>query len=110
MPSKTAQLIALYSVFVISGGLHYIVYRNFRRVLIRDYPKLGKRFVLLTRVLFLVMDSPFLFILFRGHLHASLTETSRVLLYPFSVWQAVMMMWVMILVVQWALRGVGMGA
>jgi hypothetical protein len=39
-----------------------------------------------------------IFLFFRNHINAELTTISRVLLYPFSVWQAVMLMWAIVLV------------
>lgn len=47
--------------------------------------------------MFVVLDLPFFFIYFRGMTHAALTVLSRVLLYPFVVWQTIMLMWVLIL-------------
>ena len=106
MPSKTAQLIAFLSVLLISVSLHRFVYSNLKRVLLRDYPKLGPRLVRAAMVLFVVMDSPFIFLYLRGKLHMEMTTLSRVLLYPFSVWQAVMILWAVILVpfVMWRRR------
>ena len=97
MPSKAAQLIAFFAVLLISALLHRYVYVNLRRLLLRDYPKLGPRFVSIARILFIVMDSPFLFLYIRSHIHAELATLTRVLLYPFSIWQAVMLMWAIVL-------------
>ena len=43
------------------------------------------------------MDSPFLFLYIRSHIHAELATLTRVLLYPFSIWQAIMLMWAIVL-------------
>jgi hypothetical protein len=98
MPSKAAQLIAFFAVLLISVALHRYVYRNLIRLLLRDYPKRGRRLAGIARTLFIVMDSPFLFLFVRSHIHAELATVTRVLLYPFSVWQAVMLMWAIVLV------------
>jgi hypothetical protein len=98
MPSKAAQLIAFFSVLLISVALHRYVYKNLKRLIQRDYPKISRRIIPIARVLFIAMDSPFLFLFFRNHINAELTTISRVLLYPFSVWQAVMLMWAIVLV------------
>ncbi len=78
-------------------GLHWYVFANLKRVLKRDYPKLGRRLVRISLSLFLIMDSPFLFLYFQGSFHSTLTLVSHVLVYPFLVWQTIMLMWVIIL-------------
>ena len=98
MPSKAAQLIAFFAVLLVSVALHRYVYRNLKRMLLRDYPNRGRRLANASRILFIVMDSPFLFLFVRGHIHAELKTVTRFLLYPFSVWQAVMIMWAIVLV------------
>ncbi len=98
MPSKTAQLIAFLSVFLVSAGLHRFVYANLKRVLLRDYPRSSKRLVRIAWVVFVVMDGPFLFIFLRPHLHLELSTLTKALIYPFSVWQAIMILWAVILV------------
>src|SRR5437016_3890976 len=97
MPSKAAQLIAFFAVLLVSAALHRYVYANLKRVLLRDYPRWGIRLVRTMMVLFIVMDSPFLFLFLRPRIHADLTMLTRVLLYPFSVWQAIMILWAIIL-------------
>ena len=77
--------------------MHWYVYANLRRVLRRDYPKLGKRLAKIALGMFIVLDMPFFFIYFRGMSHAALTVLTRMLLYPFLIWQTIMLMWVIIL-------------
>jgi hypothetical protein len=97
LPSKASQHIAFFIVLLVSAGLHWYVYTNLRRVLLRDYPKLGKRLAKIALWVFILLDMPFFFIYFRGFIHAAMTMLSRVLLYPFLVWQTIMLMWVIIL-------------
>ena len=98
MPSKASQHIAFFIVLFVSAGMHWFVYTNLRRVLLRDYPKIGKKLAKIALWMFIGLDSPFLFIYFRGLTHAALTVLSRILLYPFLVWQTIMLMWALILV------------
>ncbi|HWF44221.1 MAG TPA: hypothetical protein VG537_06235 [Candidatus Kapabacteria bacterium] len=98
MPSKAAQLIAFFFVLLVSVALHRYVYKNLKRLIQRDYLKTSQRIIPIARVFFIAMDSPFLFLFFRSRINAELTTISRVVLYPFSVWQAVMLMWVIVLV------------
>jgi hypothetical protein len=97
LPSKASQHIAFFIVLLVSAGLHWYVYTNLRRVLLRDYPKLGKRLAKIALWVFILLDMPFFFIYLRGFIHAAMTVLSRVLLYPFLVWQTIMLMWVIIL-------------
>lgn len=98
MPSKSAQHIAFFFVLFVSAGLHWYVYANLKRVLLRDYPKLGHRLAKVALTLFIVMDLPFAFLFFRGDMHGDFTTLTRLLIYPFSVWQTVMLMWAIVLV------------
>lgn len=98
MPSRAAQIIAFVSVFAISALLHRFVYLNLKRVILRDYPMSGPTLAKWTRILFLVMDSPFLFLYFRSGMAESFARVTTGILYPFAVWQAIMLMWAVILV------------
>ena len=98
MPSKAAQLIAFFFVLLVSAALHRYVYLNLKRLIQHDYPNAAQKLMVIARVLFIAMDTPFLFIFFRGRIHAELTTLTRVVLYPFSVWQAIMLMWALVLV------------
>ena len=98
MPSKSAHLVAFLFVFLVSAGLHRFVYANLKRVILRDYPKLGSRIVRSFSVLFILMDSPFIFMFFRNRIKYDTTLLTQLLIYPFSVWQAIMIMWGAILI------------
>jgi len=100
MPSKAAQLIAFFGVLLISVALHRYVYKNLKRVLLRDYPKLGARLATGALSLFILMDSPFLFLFLKSRIHEDLNTLTRILIYPFSVWQAVMILWALLLAPQ----------
>jgi hypothetical protein len=98
MPSKTSQHIAFFVVLIVSVIFHRYVYANLKRVLLRDYPKLGPRLVRIARWVFIVMDMPFFFVYFRNLITFETDFITRLILYPFLVWQTIMMMWTIILV------------
>ncbi len=98
MPSKTAQHLAFFFVLLVSAGLHRYVFGNFKRVLLRDFPRFGTMLVRIAIVLFIAMDLPFAFIYLRWMIHGEHTTLTRILLYPFSIWQALMMVWAIVLV------------
>lgn len=97
MPTKAAQLIAFLSVFLVSAGLHRFVYVNLKRVILRDYPRLGPRLARYAAALFVVMDTPFVFLFYRNRIRVDVNLLTQLIIYPFSIWQAIMLMWVMIL-------------
>src|ERR1039457_4066738 len=98
MPSKTSQHIAFYVVLIVSVLLHRYVYANLKRVLLRDYPRLGPKLVRIVRWVFLALDAPFAFVYFRNQIPSDADFLTRALLYPFLVWQTIMLMWAIILV------------
>lgn len=81
----------------ISAGLHWYVYANLKRLLLRDYPKIGKKLAHVALWIFIALDLPFIFIYISGSVHSDITALSRILLYPFLIWQTIMLMWVIIL-------------
>ena len=97
MPSKTAQHLAFFFVLLVSVGLHRYVYVNFKRTLLRDFPNVGRKLARMATVLFIAMDSPFGFIYLRWMIHGEHATITRILLYPFSIWQALMFLWAGIL-------------
>ncbi len=97
MPSKAAQVIAYLSVLIVSVLVHRFVYGELKRVLLRDYPKSGANLARIGRNLFMVMDAPFLYLYFRGAMSPALMAATTWLLYPFLVWQAILLMWAVIL-------------
>jgi hypothetical protein len=98
MPSKTSQHIAFFVVLIVSVIFHRYVYANLKRVLLRDYPKLGRRLVRIARWTFIALDAPFIFMYFRNLISGDLIMLTRLILYPFLIWQTVMLMWAVILV------------
>jgi hypothetical protein len=97
MPSKAAQVIAYFFVLIVSALLHRFVYANLKRVLLRDYPKSGEKLVRIGRIVFFAMDAPFIYIYFRGGMPQELVVATTWLLYPFAIWQAIMLLWALIL-------------
>ncbi len=97
MPSKESQHLAFFFVLLVSIGLHRYVFLHLRHILRPDFPQIAPLLVRIALILFIAMDLPFVFIYFRGQLHGELTLVTRDLLYPFSVWQALLFMWAVIL-------------
>jgi hypothetical protein len=98
MPSRAWQIVAFLSVLSISVLLHRFVFLNLKRVLLRDYPKQGPRIAKWLKILFVALDAPFLFLYFRSGMPEIVVRFTTGVLYPFAVWQAVMLMWSAVLV------------
>ena len=97
MPSRIWQIAAFLIVLSLSVLLHRFVFLNLKRVLLRDYPKSGERMAAWAKVLFIAMDTPFLFLYFRSAMNEIVAGLTTAILYPFAVWQAVMIMWSVVL-------------
>jgi hypothetical protein len=97
-------LIAFLSVAVVSGALHYYVYRNYKRVLLRDFPVRGPKLLRWVRVLFFVMEIPFVLMFFRKQIPGDVSLATILILFPFTIWQFLMFVWGMVLLPQTLFR------
>ena len=100
MPSKSTYLIAFFSVAVVSGALHYYVYRNYKRVLFRDFSVRGTKLLRWVRVLFFVMEIPFVLMFFRKQITVDVSLATILILFPFTIWQFLMFVWGIVLLPQ----------
>lgn len=98
MPNRAAHLIAFLTIVLISTGLHIYIYRQLARLVKRDFPRQAKTGLRIARVLFVYFDLPFLYLFFWKHLTFDTSVMTTVLLFPFAVWQMVMLVWGVILV------------
>jgi hypothetical protein len=98
MPSRAWHIAAYLSVLAVSFTLHRFVYLNLKRVLLRDYPKRGERLAKWAKRLFVALDTPFLFLYFRSGMPEEIVRVTTGILYPFAVWQSIMLMWSVVLV------------
>jgi hypothetical protein len=70
----------------------------------RDFPKHQKSILKIAKGSFIYFDLPFVYIFFWKHITADVSDVTRFLLYPFAVWQMVMLVWAVILVPMGILR------
>ena len=104
MPSKSAHLIAFLTIFIVSAVSHRFVYVHARALVRRDFQRRHEAVVRWMAVLFVVMDLPFVYLFFNRWLAPGHDDLTRALLYPFSLWQALMMFWTAILLVRLFVR------
>jgi hypothetical protein len=98
MPSRAAHLIAFLTIVSLSVGLHVYIFRQFARMIRRDFPKQQKAVLRIAKGLFVYFELPFLYMFFWKHISADVTVLTQLLMYPFAVWQMVMLVWGAILV------------
>jgi hypothetical protein len=104
MPSKSAHLIAFLTIFLVSAGSHRFVYVHLRELIRKDFRRRSTELVRLAAGVFVLMDLPFLYLFLSKWISAGHDQITRALLYPFSLWQALMLFWTAILLVRFFLR------
>src|SRR4051812_47191381 len=98
MPSKASHLIAFLGIALLSAIGHRWVYTHAKTLLYKDFPRHAKVVTRIACVLFVYFDLPFLFLFFSRHITWDASVITRFLIYPFSVWQFLMAIWIVILV------------
>lgn len=98
MPSRAAHLIAFLTITLVSVSCHVYIFRQFARMIRRDFPKHQKSIVRSAKIFFVYFDLPFLYIFFWKHITADVSDVTRFLLYPFAIWQMVMLVWAVLLI------------
>lgn len=98
MPSRAAHLIAFLTIVGVSVGLHIYIFRQLARMIRRDFPNRQKSILQAAKAAFVYFELPFLYMFFWKHISADVTALTQILMYPFAVWQMVMLVWGVILV------------
>jgi hypothetical protein len=98
MPSRAAHLIAFLTITLVSVSCHVYIFRQFARMIRRDFPKRQRTVLRIAKAAFIYFDLPFLYIFFWKHISADVSGLTQFLLFPFAVWQMVMLVWAVILV------------
>jgi uncharacterized membrane protein len=98
MPSRAAHLIAFLSITLISVSCHVYIFRQFARMIRRDFPRRQRVILQIAKAAFIYFDLPFVYIFFWRHISGDVSNLTQFLLYPFAVWQMVLLVWAVILV------------
>src|ERR1051325_1923526 len=93
MPSKSAYLIFFISTSLVIILVQVFVYFQFRRILRRDFPEWSKRKLPIIKLFFIAMNLPLLFLSLRTSLKFDTSILTTILLYPFTLWQFLMILW-----------------
>ena len=101
MPSKGAYLLSFLIVAVLSIGMHMAIFRRLKKLFLQDFTKIGPKLVITARVFFIYFDLPFLFLFVRRWIDEDVSELTRFLLYPFVVWQFLLVVWGVTILALW---------
>jgi hypothetical protein len=104
MPSKSAHLIAFLSIFALSAASHRFVYVHLKQLILRDFTRRAKAVRRSAATLFLLMELPFVYLFLSKWIAAGHDVTTRILIYPFTLWQGLMLFWTAILLVRLFVR------
>jgi hypothetical protein len=97
MPSRAAHLIAFLTITLVSVSCHVYIFRQFARMIRRDFPGRAGSLLKVAKPLFVYFDLPFIYLFLWKHIPEHPPEVTQFLLYPFTVWQIVMLVWAVIL-------------
>jgi hypothetical protein len=98
MPSKGSYLLFFLGTSFVLVCAQTFVFFQLRRLLRRDFPQKAKIAVPVFRWLFILMNLPIAFLFFRRDIHADIPLLTNIMLYPFTVWVFLMLMWAIILI------------
>ncbi|MFI5264678.1 MAG: hypothetical protein ACHQM6_09195 [Candidatus Kapaibacterium sp.] len=98
MPSKGSYLLFFLGTSLVLIAAQAFVYFQFRRLIRKDFPQYARRTVPIIRWIFLLMNLPLVFLFFRRDIHADIPTLTNIMLYPFTVWEFLMLMWAGILI------------
>jgi len=98
MPSKASYLFFFLATSLVLIGAQVFVYFQLRRILRRDFPVWARKNMTVIRWIFISMNLPLLFLFFLRNLKFDTSLLSQILLYPFTLWQFLILLWTLILI------------
>ena len=97
MPSKASYLFFFIGTSVVLISAQTFVYFQLRRLIRRDFPRRAKKAVPIIRWIFIAMNLPLLFLFFRRNIQADISLLTNIMLYPFTIWQFLILLWTLVL-------------
>jgi hypothetical protein len=98
MPSKGSYLLFFLGTSFVLIAAQTFVYFQLRRFIRHDFPQKAKKVVPLVRWIFIAMNLPLVFLFFRRDIKVDIPTLTNILLYPFTVWEFLILMWTAILI------------
>ena len=97
MPSKASYLFFFIGTAIVLISAQTFVYFQLRRLVRKDFPHRAKKAVPIIRWIFIVMNLPILFLFFRRNIPFDVSLLTNILLYPFTIWQFLILLWTLVL-------------
>ncbi len=98
MPSKESYLIFFLAISALLIAMQVFVYFNLARLIRRDFPLRAAKVLRIVKWGFVVMNLPIIFLFLRRQIHYELALLTKLILFPFTVWQALIIVWTLILI------------
>ena len=98
MPSKSTYFFFFIGTTLVLVAAQLFVYFQLRRFIRRDFPLFAKKAIPYIKWFFVAMNLPILFLLIRKDIHIDIPMVTNILLYPFTVWEFLILMWTVILI------------
>jgi hypothetical protein len=97
VPNKETYLITFLVVASLTFGMQYFVFRQLQRLIKKDFPLKITTWIPRIKWTFILMNIPVAYLFFRRPLKIDVAAITQVMLYPYTIWQFLMMMWLVIL-------------
>ncbi|MEI8135291.1 MAG: hypothetical protein WCH46_09520 [bacterium] len=98
MPSKQIYFYFFLGVVSVFSVAEFFVYYQLRRILRRDFPDWAFRAVPIIKWFFILMNIPIVFLFFRKEIKGDYPLLTTIMLYPFTIWQFLIIFWALILI------------
>ena len=98
MPNKETYFIFFIVISLLLVGMQMFVYFWLRRILRRDFPIRSKKWIPRIKWTFIVMNLPIALIFFWRQIKFEMTTVSKLVFYPFTIWEAIIIVWTVILI------------
>ncbi len=98
MPSKASYLLFFLATSFVLILAQIFVYFQLRRFIRFHFSQKAKRVIPLIRGFFIIMNLPIVFLFFRRQIKADIPILTNIILYPFTVWEFLILMWTIILI------------
>ncbi|HET9135459.1 MAG TPA: hypothetical protein VFO76_02385 [Candidatus Kapabacteria bacterium] len=98
MPNKETYFIFFIVISSLLVLMQMFVYFWLRRILRRDFPVRSKKWLPRIKWTFIVLNIPIALIFFWRQINLPMTTVSKLVFYPFTVWEAIIIVWTVILI------------
>lgn len=98
MPNKETYFIFFIVISLMLVGMQMFVYFWLRTLLRHDFPIRSKKWMPRIKWTFIAMNIPIVFMFFRRQIHVELSTLSKIVFYPFTIWEAIIIVWTVILI------------